>query len=119
MNFLIKLLLSAIAVVLSSYLLPGVTVEGFWTAFLVAVLLSLLNVTLKPLLVLFTIPITFVTLGLFLLVINALMIMIADYVIDGFYINNFWWALAFSLILSIFNSLLNELSRKSDDQEKR
>lgn len=119
MNFLIKLLLSAIAVVLSSYLLPGVSVDDFWTAFLVAVLLSLLNVTLKPLLVLFTIPITFLTLGLFLLVINALIIMIADYFIDGFYIDNFWWAIAFSLILSIFNSLLNELSRKSDNRERR
>ncbi|MEQ8412988.1 MAG: phage holin family protein [Imperialibacter sp.] len=119
MNFLIKLLLSAISVILTSYLLPGVTVEGFWVAFLVAVFLSLLNVTLKPILVLFTIPITFLTLGLFLLVINALIIMIADYFIDGFYIDSFWWALAFGLILSIINSMLNELSAKSDNPDRR
>lgn len=119
MNFLIKLLLSSISVILTSYLLPGVSVDGFWKAFLVAVFLSLLNVTLKPLLVVFTIPITFLTLGLFLLVINALMIMIADYFIDGFLVESFWWALAFSFILSIINALLNDLSARSDKDNVR
>ena len=112
MNFLIKLLLSTISVILASYILPGVTVDGFLMAFIAAVLLSLLNVTLKPILILFTIPITFLTLGLFLLVINALMILIVDYFLDGFSVDGFWWALAFSLILSIINALLEDLSVK-------
>ena len=114
MNFILKLLLSAISVILASYLLPGVYVEGFWMAFIVAVLLSLLNATLKPLLIIFTIPITFLTLGLFLLVINALMILIVDYFIEGFRVDGFWWALAFSLILSLINALLTDLSTKKE-----
>lgn len=115
MNFLIKLLLSTISVILASYILPGVTVHGFLMAFIAAVFLSLLNVTLKPILILFTIPITFLTLGLFLLVINALMILIVDYFLDGFRVDGFWWALAFSLILSIINALLEDLSVKKGD----
>ena len=114
MNFILKLLLSAISVILAAYLLPGVYVEGFWMAFIVAVLLSLLNVTLKPLLIIFTIPITFLTLGLFLLVINALLILIVDYFLEGFRVDGFWWALAFSLILSLINALLTDLSTKKD-----
>ncbi len=116
MNFLLKLILSSVAVLLGAYLLPGADVDDFWTAFLVAVLLSLLNVTVKPLLIVFTIPITFLTLGLFLLVINALMILIADYFIDGFRVDGFWWALAFSLILSVINALLNDLSTKANNE---
>ena len=105
MNFLIKLLLSALAVMLGAYLLPGVTVETFWVALIVAALLALLNVTLKPLLVVLTIPVTILTLGLFLLVINALLILLADALISGFMVSNFWWALAFSLILSLVTSV--------------
>jgi len=110
MNLIIKLLLSALAVMLVAYLLPGVTVEGFWVALIVAALLALLNVTLKPLLVILTIPVTIVTLGLFLLVINALMILLADALISGFLVSNFWWALAFSLILSIVTSLFEAIA---------
>lgn len=110
MNFLVKLLLSSLAVILTSYLLPGVYVDSFLAALIVALLLSLLNVTIKPLLILLTIPLTVFTLGLFLLVINALMIMIADSFVTGFYVEGFWWALLFSLILSLINSLLADLS---------
>lgn len=109
MNFIIKLLLSALAVMLVAYLLPGVTVESFWVALVVAALLALLNVTLKPILVVLTIPVTILTLGLFLLVINALIILLADALISGFMISNFWWALAFSLILSIVTSIFESI----------
>jgi putative membrane protein len=109
MNFLIKLLLSALAVMLVGYVLPGITVENFWVALIVAALLALLNVTLKPLLVVLTIPVTILTLGLFLLVINALIILLADALISGFMVSNFWWALAFSLILSIVTSIFESL----------
>lgn len=110
MNFLIRILLSGLAVIIVSYILPGVMVEDFWAAIIVAVLLSLLNVTVKPLLVILTIPLTVFTLGLFLLVINALIILLADNIIPGFEVAGFWWALLFSLLLSLTNSLLSELS---------
>ncbi|MEQ8337912.1 MAG: phage holin family protein [Cyclobacteriaceae bacterium] len=110
MNFLIRTLLSSIAVIIVSYLLPGVEVDSFLVAVIVAVLLSLLNMTVKPVLIILTIPLTVFTLGLFLLVINALIIMLADGVVPGFEVAGFWWALLFSLLLSLTNSLLSELS---------
>lgn len=106
MNFIIRLLLSTIAVVLSAYILPGVTVDSFITAIIVAVILSLLNVLVKPILVILTIPFTVFTLGLFLLVINAIIILMTDWIIDGFVVDGFWYALLFSIVLSIINSLL-------------
>ena len=113
MNTLVKILLSSIAVIIASYLLPGVYVDGFITAIIIAVLLSLLNVTVKPLLIVLTIPITVFTLGLFLLVINALIILMADAIVPGFEVQNFWWALIFSLLLSLINSLLSDLSKEN------
>ncbi len=110
MNFLLKLFFSAAAAILASYLIPGVHIEGITVAILLAVLLALLNITLKPLLIIFTIPLTVFTLGLFLLVINAIIILIADSIIPGFEVDGFWWALLFSLVLSLINSLLNDLS---------
>ncbi|MEQ9466993.1 MAG: phage holin family protein [Ekhidna sp.] len=110
MNILVKILLSSIAVIIASYLLPGVDVESFMTAIIIAVILSLLNATVKPILIVLTIPLTIFTLGLFLVVINALIVLIADSLIDGFYVANFWWALIFSILLSIINALLTDLS---------
>lgn len=110
MNFIVRLLLSALAVIIVSYLLPGVYVEGFLAAVILALVLSLLNLTIKPILILLTIPLTVFTLGLFLLVINALIILIADAIIPGFEVAGFWWALLFSLLLSLTNALLTDLS---------
>lgn len=107
MNFLIRILLSAIAVLATGYLLPGVNVDSFSSALILALVLSLLNVTLKPLLIIFTIPVTFLTLGLFLLVINAIIILIADYFVAGFSVSGFITALFFSIVLSIINAILN------------
>lgn len=110
MNFIVRLLLSALAVIIVSYILPGVHVEDFLAAVILALLLSLLNVTVKPLLIIFTIPLTVLTLGLFLLVINALLILLADSIVPGFTVEGFWWALFFSLLLSLTNSLLSDIS---------
>ena len=109
-NFLIRLLISSVAVLITAYLLPGVHVEHFFWAVLVALVLGLLNVTVKPFLVIVTIPITVFTLGLFLLVINAVVILLAGYFIPGFEVDGFWWALGFSLVLSLVNSVLNSLA---------
>jgi len=112
MKFIIRFLLSGLAVLLTAYLLPGVTIQNYGYALLVAVVISLVNAIVKPILVFLTIPITIVTLGLFLLVINAVLILLVDYFIDGFEVANFWWALAFSLILSIFNSMFSSFTDK-------
>lgn len=117
MNILTKLLLSSIGVIIASYLIPGVYVDGFLTAVIIAVLLSLMNVTVKPLLILFTIPLTILSLGLFLLVINAVIILIASEIVPGFTVSSFWWALVFSLVLSLINSLLTDISGGKENQK--
>jgi putative membrane protein len=114
MNLFIKIIISSLAVFLTAYLLLGVTVDTYVTAIWVAVVLALLNGFLRPLLVIFTIPVTLVTLGLFLLVINAAIILLADNFVDGFYVNGFWWALLFSLVLSVITSLMESLGGKPE-----
>ena len=109
MNFMIKLLITALAVIISSYLLPGVEVDSFLTALILGAVLALLNVTLKPLLIILTIPATIFTLGLFILVVNALIILVADWLVPGFYVAGFWWALGFSLILWLVNTVLQDI----------
>jgi putative membrane protein len=110
MKILIKLLLSAVAVIATAYLLdPNVQVDGFTTALLIAVVLSLFQIFLKPILVILTIPVTILTLGLFLWVINAVLILLAAKFIDGFQVNGFWWAVIFSLILAVLVSILHKI----------
>ncbi|HEX8268728.1 MAG TPA: phage holin family protein [Flavobacterium sp.] len=106
MTLLIRLLLSAVLVLLISNFLPGVTVAGFGTSIIVAIVLGLLNLFIKPLLVLFTLPVTIVTFGLFLLVINAIVILICDEIVGGFDVSSFWIALLFSVVLSVFQSII-------------
>lgn len=115
MNWIVRFLLNGLAVVLTAYLLPGVDVTDYWTALIVALVLTLANMFVKPVLIILTIPITIFTLGLFLLVINALIILLADYLVDGFYVDGFWWALLFSLILSLFNSLFGDLIKEKEN----
>ena len=112
MNFILRLLLSAVAVVLLSYILPHVSVDGYVTAIIVAIVLSLLNFIVKPIMVILTLPITILTFGLFLLVINACIIMLADYFIDGFNVDGIGWALLFSLLLSFLQSILFSIFKK-------
>lgn len=109
MNIIVRFLLNGLAVLATAYLLPGVDVADYQTALITALVLSIANIIIKPILILFTIPITVMTLGLFLLVINAIIILVADYFVTGFTVNGFWWALAFSLIMSIFNSIIDDL----------
>jgi len=118
MNFVIKLFLNAIAVVITAYILPGVHLENFGYALLLAAVLSLLNVSLKPLLVFLTIPATIFSLGLFLLVINAIIILVADWIIPtGFNVDGFWWALLFSIVLSFINGFFDRLTVKPDHRK--
>jgi len=116
MKILVKIIISAFAVMLTSYLLKGVKIDGFLTALIVAAVLALLNNLLKPLLIILTIPITFFTFGLFLLVINAAMIMLASNIVPGFKVEGFWWALGFSIILSIITGILQSFDKKENQR---
>lgn len=110
MKLLLRILVTALLVMILSYLMSGVIVDELTTAITVAIVLALLNFFVKPILVLFTLPVTIVTLGLFLLVINALMIMLCDHFIEGFRVSSFWTALFFSILLSISQSLVFQLT---------
>jgi putative membrane protein len=101
MRIIINILLSALAVVIGAYLLPGVHIDNFWDAIIVAIVISLINNFVRPVLVILTIPITIFSFGLFLFVIDAVLIMFAGNIIKGFQIDGFWPALLFSIILSI------------------
>lgn len=106
MSLIIRLLLTALAVYIAAWVSPGVTVKNFGSAIIVAIVLTLLNIFLKPLMVLISIPVTVLTLGLFLLVINAVIILIASYFVGSFRVNGFWSALLFSIIFSVISWLL-------------
>lgn len=112
MKLILRILLSAIAVVVLSKILPGVGVDTYMTAIIVAIVLSLLNFIVKPILVILTLPVTILTLGLFLLIINAIIILLADSLITGFSVENIWWALLFSLLLSFLQSILFSLLKE-------
>ena len=112
MKLILRLLLTAVAVLILAYVLPGVEVAGYTSAIIVAVVLALLRHIVRPILIILTLPVTIVTLGLFLLVINASIILLADYFIDGFAVRNIWWALLFSLLLSFLQSVLYSFLKK-------
>lgn len=118
MKFIFKIIVSALAIIITAYFLPGVKIVTPLTAIIVAAVLAFLDAIVKPIMVLFTIPITILTLGLFLIVINALMILLADYMVDGFEVKGFGWAILFSFILTIVTSLLESFvgdNKKSEE----
>jgi putative membrane protein len=112
MSILLKWFISALAILIAAYLLPGVVVTGLWTALVLAVVLGLFNISIKPLLIIITLPINFFTLGLFTFVINALLILLASTIVKGFVVGGFVNALLFSLILTIIQELFRLLVDK-------
>ena len=112
MQILIALLINTIAVIASGYILPGIEISNFLSAVLVAIVLGVLNTFLKPILLLLTLPINMITLGLFTLVINACLVLIAGRIVSGFYVENFLWALIFSIVLSLVSGFLNTLKTR-------
>jgi putative membrane protein len=109
MKLLIRILITSGLVLLIANFMPGVYVANFTTALIVAVVLGLLNIFIKPILVILTLPFTIFTLGLFLLVINAIIILLCDNIVGGFGVASFWTALFFSLILSILQSIMYKI----------
>ncbi len=114
MNFIIRLLITAAVAYGLSMVLSGVHIPKFTDAIIFVLILAVLNMFIKPLLVLFTLPITVITLGLFLFVINAIIILVADRFMDGVTVDGFWWALLFSLLLSMVSSFVQSLLGKKD-----
>lgn len=114
MGLLLRILITAALVMLISNFLPGVTVESYLQSIYVAIILGLLNLFIKPIIVLFTLPVTILTLGLFLLVINAFIVLLCSNIVGGFHVESFWTALFFSIILSIFQSVVYKLTSGED-----
>ena len=114
MNFIIRLLITAAVAYGLTYVLSGVHFSSFQGALIFAVVLAILNAIVKPILTILTLPITIVTLGLFLLVINALMILLADRFMDSLTVDGFWWALIYSILLSIVSGFVGGLVKDRD-----
>ncbi len=109
MQILIKWLIATSAIIISAYIIPGITVASFWTALWLAFFLSIINIILKPILIILTLPVNILTLGLFTLVINASLILLASSVIKGFEVSGFWVAMLFSIVLSVVSYIMNTL----------
>ena len=113
MKLILRILITAFIVVALANLLPGVAVRNYLTGIFIAIVLGIMNILVKPILILFTLPVTIITFGLFLLVINALIILMVTGLVTGFYVDGFWWALLFSLLLSFCQSILFKAFEKS------
>lgn len=114
MNWLIKTLINTLAILVSAYIFPGVTVPDFTTALAIALVLSILNTFFKPIFIILTLPITLFSFGIFLLFVNAFMILIADYFIDSFSVGSFWNAFLFSLLLWMVNSIFDRIKKHDE-----
>jgi len=117
-HVLINWIIMALVVLTAAYLLPGVIVTTFLTALAVALVLGILNVFIKPLLILLTLPINILTLGLFTLIINAFLVLITAVVVPGFEIRSFWWALAYGIILAFFLFIVESIFKPAIKRSK-
>lgn len=116
MTILIAIIINTIAVLVTNYILPGINIASFWTALWVAILLGIVNSILRPIIFILTLPINILTIGLFSFVIMGFMVYIVSAIVPGFTVNNFWWAIAFALIVALTNwilySVLYRIKRK-------
>ena len=112
MGIIISWIVYAIAIYLTAYLLPGINIADFPTALVASIGLGLINAIIRPILLILTLPLNILTLGLLTFVINALMVMLAAELVPGFAVESFWWAVLFSLVLSVVNGLLNAIIGK-------
>jgi len=117
MNFLLRILITAVVAFGLSAVMRGVHIDTFWTALVFSLVLAILNALLKPILIILTLPITIFTFGLFLFVINAAIVLLAGNFVSGFRVDGFGWALLFSLLLSILTSLLYKDTRQEGREE--
>jgi putative membrane protein len=106
MKIIIHWFFRALAIMAAAYLFPGIMVRNFLVALIVALVLGFLNMFIRPILIILTLPITIVTLGLFTFVINALLVLLTSAIVPGFFVAGFRWALFLSLILSVINAII-------------
>lgn len=111
MKILTHLIVSALAVAITVYLLPGVHVSGAVAVVVLAVVFAIINTFIRPVLIFLTLPLSIVTLGLFVLVINALLVMLAALVVPGFAVDSFWWALLFGIVLALVHAVLHSFEK--------
>jgi len=109
-RFLINWFLYALAIGITAYVLPGVYLEGIFAALMTAAILGFVNGILRPVLFIFTLPLTILTLGLFTFVLNAFMVLLTAAIVPGFDVASFWWAVLFSLVLSVFVYVVGEIT---------
>ena len=109
---LISILLNTFAVLITSYVLAGVHIENFWSALAVAVVLGIINAVLRPIIFILTLPINILTLGLFSFVIMGGLVYLVSFIVPGFTLDNFWWAIAFALVVALINWFFNALVPK-------
>ena len=114
MNFIIRLITTTLAVLITAYILPGVYIDTFFTGLVVALVLGVLNTIVRPVIILFSLPVVIFSFGLFLPVINILLILLADKLVDGFEVNGFWCALLFSIVMYIVSGIFDIIKRKSE-----
>ena len=112
MKIIIHWIISALAILITAYILPGVHVDSLIAALVLAVVLGAINIFLRPILIFLTLPLTIVTLGLFVLVINGLLVMLATYIVPGFTVANFWSAILFGIVLAIVNAVLHMFEKE-------
>jgi len=115
MTIIIRLFVTALALLGAAYLIPGITVDSFYIALIVAVLLGLVNLILRPILILLTLPINILTLGLFTFVLNGLLFWFVASFVDGFFVEGFWVAVGGALVVSVFSFIGNKLFIPKDD----
>jgi putative membrane protein len=115
MSLLVGWLVNALVIMAAAYVLPGINVTSFVSALIAAVVMAFVNTFVKPVLVILTFPITLLTLGLFLLVLNALLVLLVSRLVPGFEVDGFWPALLLSIVLWLVNSVLHQLQSRSDE----
>jgi len=118
LGMLIRWTLSALALVLTTKIVPGIAVSGFGTLFIAALVLGLVNAIVRPILIFFTLPLTFLTLGLFLLVVNAITFGLAAWFVPGFSVSGFWAALFGSIVMSLIASVLSMFIKVGDAKKE-
>ncbi|MDP3888747.1 MAG: phage holin family protein [bacterium] len=109
MRSIAYLFINTIAVFITGYILPGIKIDTILTAFIVAIILGVVNMFLKPVLIILTLPINILTLGLFIFIINGVLILLISALVPGFFVKNIWWAILFSLVVSLISSFLHRL----------
>lgn len=112
MHILLSILINTLAVLVTGYVLNGIHIQSFWTAVVVAIVLGIVNAFIRPVIFILTLPINILTLGLFSFIIMGALVYLVSYIVPGFTVDNFWWAIAFGIVVAIVNWFFSSLSSK-------